>query len=355
MTTLFKNSSCSLPFDTKHEVFLARGTTAIISTISCLIGICLFIFFRLQKSLTHRLSLYLLISALLCSSTMLLQILVNKIQYENSLLCAIVGFMVQFSIWTKFLFTTVVVVMLSGLVLCYSLVQKVEYFYVPFSFLFPITFTWIPFLSNAYGLAGGWCWIRTHDEDCNLILAGLIEQFALCYAPLLILCTINTGLIIVMTFVLSYRACKKSSSYDGIDQEAVCYRQALKETLPLIAYPIIFQILGWLALANRLYRAISDSYTKEEVLWVVHALADPSWGFFSGVTFVLHLLFLGKFKLYKTRQIFSCCKKSYQEISNLPQNARYNTFGTIVSGTETVTSPTEYELENESTIERAYL
>ena len=150
------------------EVFLARGTTAIISTISCLIGTCLFSFFRLQKSLTHQLSLYLLISALLCSSTMLLQMVVNKIQYENSLLCAIVGFMVQFSIWTKFLFTTVVVVVLSGLVLCYSLVQKVECFYVPFSFLFPITFTWIPFLSNAYGLAGEWCWIRTRDEDCNL-------------------------------------------------------------------------------------------------------------------------------------------------------------------------------------------
>ena len=141
-------------------------------------------------------------------------------------------------------------------------------------------------------------------------------------------------------------------NYDGIDQEAVRYRQALKETLLLIAYPIIFQILGWLALANRLYHTISDSYTKEEVLWVVHAVADPSWGFFSGVTFVLHLLFLGKFKLYKTRHFFSCCKKSYQEIS---QNARYNTFGTIVSGTETVTSPTEYEPENESTIESAYL
>ena len=351
MTSSFNNSSCSLPFNTKQEVFLARGTTAIISTISCLIGICLFVFFRLQKNLTHRLSLYLLISALLCSATMLLQMVVNKIQYENSFLCAIVAFMVQFSIWTKFLFTTVVVVVLSGLVLCYCLVQKVEYFYVPFSFLFPVTFTWIPFLNNAYGLAGGWCWIRTHDEDCNLILAGLIEQFALCYVPLLILCTFNTGLIIVMTFILSYRGCKKSSSYDHVDQKTMRYRQALKETLPLIAYPIIFQILGWLALANRLYRAISDSYTNEEVLWVVHAMADPSWGFFSGMTFLLHLFFLGKFKLYKARQLFSCCMKPYQEISNLPQNARYNTFDTIVSGTETVTSsPTEYEPENESTI-----
>ena len=39
---------------------------------------------------------------------------------------------------------------------------------------------------KTYGLAGAWCWIRSIDEECHEIKAGVIEQFTLWYAPVML-------------------------------------------------------------------------------------------------------------------------------------------------------------------------
>ena len=63
--------------------------------------------------------------------------------------------------------------------------------------------------------------------------------------------------------------------------------QLLKISLPLLAYPIVYQILSIFAIANQLYNVVNGHFLLG--LWIAHALSSGSRGFFAGVTLIIHL------------------------------------------------------------------
>ena len=311
---------CSQAFS-EHQrqiLLVVRSSIAMTSMVTCLAAVALWMFFRLHKRFPHRLSLYLLAAALFQSFTLAMNITSLNHDYESdshSKLCSGVGFLVQYSSWGVLLFSTEMVFHLSYLVLMQRELwsSKVELFYLFFPVLFPWLFVWIPFIHNTYGLAGAWCWIRKQDEYCNPFKEGLIEQFALWYVPYFILTIINSISITVITIILCKRTCDKKRQGHKAFQEDVCdikckpfqdgdnrykdeyhqYRQALRETLPLLALPIAFLFLGWFALANRIFRAVSDQSSFP--LALAHAAASPFLGFFVSTSFFIHLVLQGKF------------------------------------------------------------
>ena len=53
-----------------------------------------------------------------------------------------------------------------------------EMFYVILTFSFTFLYAIIPYITDSYGLANAWCWIKIIDENCQMMTSGLIEQFS---------------------------------------------------------------------------------------------------------------------------------------------------------------------------------
>ena len=146
----------------------------------------------------------------------------------------------------------------------------------------PVLFSIVPFVTlkndTLYGLAGAWCWIKLTDKDCNEYKAGVIEQFTLWYGPFMFLAILNCIAMLVVIVVL-YRGARGT-------HEPHQYREALKEMVPLLVYPLIFNTLYCLGVANRIYYAVTEE--AKFSLWVAHSLADPCLPLFIPIAFLLH-------------------------------------------------------------------
>ena len=67
-----------------------------------------------------------------------------------------------------------------------------------------------------------------------------------------------------MVAVLAWRACKKNTSNSENEallmyQQRSQHKKALKELLPLLAYPVLFYVLCLFPLINQIYVAISNN------------------------------------------------------------------------------------------------
>ena len=65
-----------------------------------------------------------------------------------------------------------------------------------FLFVFPLTFNWIPFIRNMYGISGLWCWIKESRDYCSDYVLGLTLIFSMYYAPLIIKSSLCSHLLV---------------------------------------------------------------------------------------------------------------------------------------------------------------
>ena len=233
---------------------------------------------------------------------------------------------------------------------CYQNITKLEPFYLLLPWIFPlITTGWIPFVHNNYGLSGPWCWIRLYNDDCSWNKKGMIEVYGLWYGELFVGQIFNNIALTVVLIILCKRSCHNTISLD--------YCKALKQTLPLVGFPFIFQVLSWISLGIRIHQTVlNGSYV--EWLFHVHAFASSSCGFFAGLFTIFYLVIVSEFR-NKARQIFCCkccCKKirkrsifdkrEYKVLSDLDDH--------VTQYESTVINPTRYSYASESDVEREY-
>ena len=369
----------SLSADERRVLVAILSSGGLAGMLSCSVGLALLVFFKMYKQLSERLSLYLLLSGLFMATVIGSTIVGVRLDFaHHHRLCQAIGFFVQYSIWTLLLLTTFVSFHLSSLVFFYKMFNKLEPFYILFTLVFPLLFSWIPFIHNTYGLAGAWCWIRAFDhEDCSFYIEGLIEQYVLWYGPLFVVLIGNFASTVAVSVVLCYRAFRKppiqraaakrvvesgkaekrktvtfeESMNDAHNEEARLYKKALKKTLPLLVYPIIFNIFSWFALANRIRRVISpgSSYAS----WVIHAIAAPTWAFFVGVMFIIYVIARKKLTkqnikkaAHSWKHSFTRMKRPYMQFQ-VPIGAPAGTDALTTEG-YTVTNPTTWEPKHES-------
>jgi len=141
----------------------------------------------------------------------------------------------QYFAWLKMLFTSWITFYLYMLVeLSHNLnARKHEAFYVISFVLIPLPIVCAPFFTSTYGSAGALCWIMATDSNCNRLTAGMIEQIAMWYGPLVVLTVLNGLAIVRIAFILCQRAWKCDRKvYDPVLPKQN-HRAALKEVLPL--------------------------------------------------------------------------------------------------------------------------
>ena len=287
------NISCSgVTEDLQKQLLIACGIISGLSLIACVLTLilmeclCCFGYIKCifsKKGLpSHRLVFYITISAIIRAMVTLLQTIAAKDEGQHKYWCMAVGFLNQYSAWVVLLFS----LMATIHVLLFSLDKsypKLEFCYFLAPFIVPLTFSWIPFIHDAYGLAGAWCWIRKEDKDCTEYLAGLIEQYILWYVPHFILVVINTVLIIII-FVLMQKVFKQK----GKKEFKTC--NWFLQVLPMLLFTIVYLSLNWLGTINHIYQTI---YPVENIhVWMFHAVSSSSWGLVTGISFTIYLIIL---------------------------------------------------------------
>ena len=260
--------------------------------------------------------------------------------------CKSISFLAEYNLWIKLLFTLCLIFHLFCLAVCLQNFQKLEIGYVLFSILFPLLFSWIPFIHNSYGMVGAWCWIRSWKDDCatQKYLEGIIEQFVLWYGPLFISLTLSVVAVFIILIVLAQRA------YAHKNQESECLienhernqnKKAIKELLPLLAYPVIFYVLSLFPIINRVYSAISSNASFGWALG--HSITESLWGFFSSWALIIHI--------FVTRQL----KKRHVQCKEQPISTKaIADKGTVIYTTYTEGSTnarSKYSIPHESDID----
>ena len=125
---------------------------------------------------------------------------------------------------------------------CFAVLHKnlmkleVLYMYVVTSLLVPAVIACVPLITNTYGRSpdGAYCYIYVKND------VAFIERFALWDGPAMIILLAASTAMIVMVIKLTGRVCLRSK-YEAIT-DGDQFWKALKQLLPLAAFPILFLI-----------------------------------------------------------------------------------------------------------------
>ena len=264
---------------------ILKGVLSLFSCLPCFLVIFIIVYFRSYRFFVYRLALYLTTAAILYSLTTALQMVPGDLfNIHNQQFCEVVGYLAEYGSWVLLLYIYWVIAHLLLLSVCHVSTKKAEKILVVFPSLLPLVFIWVPFINGLYGQAGGWCWIVTATDNCTDIKAGQIEQFVLWYGPMF-LASIGSILVTLTTVIVLCRgACERTNS--DLPQLQDQYRRALKETLPLLVYSILFSLFDWVAISSRVYFALTDQVNYP--LWIVHAIGDACRGLFIPLAYLFH-------------------------------------------------------------------
>ena len=257
------------------------------SVLVCLVAAILVLTLRLYKRVVYRLALYQVLASLAFAIVEVLQaILVNDLYNSES--CAAIGWLTVYTQWMKLLFT----VWATLHIFCFGVFHKtlrLEVLYVVTSLLVPAVIASVPLTTNTYGRMhlgniASLCYIFGNETD-NIDIAAVIERLVLWDGPAMIILFAASTAMAVMVLKLTHKVCwrLKCDSLTEGDQ----FWKALKQLLPLAAFPMLFFIFIIPQLALNIYLATTP--TANKVLFLVAIAFISLWSLASGVTLIVHI------------------------------------------------------------------
>ena len=300
------NESVLLPRE-KFVILVSMSTVGVAAIIVCLIAIAMAVYFKLFGVFFHRLAIYQVLAAMLYSVVCVLQVVFINYDKKPSVyhpICVIEGFMLEYTMWIKLMFTFCLTFHLFFYLTCtrcrerFNNFNRIEKIYILVSMLGPLLFIWIPFVSiNSsgiiYGLAGAWCWIQNwrNDTASDNLPQGEYEQYFLLYGPAII-CLLLSGVAVVVIIVAiirqAYNCCGFEDSCSNWEQ--IERKKMLKVILPLVSYPILSLLFYIPAFINRLIGSISESPNFTSFMW--SAISLPLVGLLAGISLIIHIIIL---------------------------------------------------------------
>ena len=240
---------------------------------------------KLHKKTVYRLALYQSLSSLLFSAQFAAQFVF--IDCDRMMLdadkCTLFAFLDLYSGWTKLIFTACVTFHLFCFAVLHKNYRRLEPLYVVFSLIIPAVIASVPLALRGYGPAGFSCWIEERRNNGSLIRDGVIETFALWYGPSTIILIFTSLAMIVLVIALVRRAYFR--------RPLMRYQngKALKQLLPLAAFPILFSIPP---LLNHIY-SVMDSSSDAQIISPLDAACVIGWSLLTGVSVIVHVAATG--------------------------------------------------------------
>ena len=275
-----------------YTVSWLRTGLSILAAVMCIVAIIFIFLLKAYKMFVHRLVLYLCLAALFSAIMTAIQLapvthVCDHVVVKHPKGCTAAAALIEYSVWATLILTIWIGIHFFTLAVFskdYQKSRKYELCIILTAVIVPIVFCIVPLFHidkmKMYGLAGAWCWIKATDETCRVIQAGVIEQFALWYAPVMLFVLFFFVITVVVIIVLFIK--KKEAATEQQDQ----FSRSLKEMRPLLFYPIIFSAIYSLGFANRIYYAATQKAILG--LWISHAVVDPMFPLIIPLAFFVH-------------------------------------------------------------------
>ena len=276
------NASCSTY---EGGIYFAVKATSLLSNlvsflVSCT-GLFFIILFKRWHFFNQRLVLYLSLATIIVNVTTML----SGIDHEDGI-CAFGGFVSQIGAWVSVNAYVCITATLLLKIFFTTNLEKLDIPIILFIFASPFLFNWIPFIKHSYGKSGPFCWIRNvHEVDgvCELYVFGQTLQLVLWYIPLYIILSI----MIIVYIVIVVKFCFHRKQWVKFDQDVDSQRkQALKYTVSLLAYPVIYFLINIFPFINRIFGLFNPT-TPSPALWFLSGITYPQQG--TGVAIVILL------------------------------------------------------------------
>lgn len=286
------NSSvdCFKEYNSQDYVAVAavRAAVGAFSAVCCLTMVVIIILHKKYRDFSQRLVLNLAITALIHS----LSYTVARVNYRSDLklldpYCYFGGFLNQYSAWIEVLALMCIVyhLIVGGLLgRPTNPSPRLQLVFWLGTYILPLFWCWIPWIEHSYGTSGGWCGIRTMDENCKGYRFGQILQFVIWYIPLYILLFVTCFVAIAVAVKVRRDVHRWAGLYD---EEIRTKRERIKtEIQPLLWFPFIYLILNTFSFIDRIYN-IAEPDNPQIVLTFLHACTSPFRGAFVALVFTL--------------------------------------------------------------------
>ena len=253
-------------------------------------------------------------------------------------LCIAIAWLQLYSFWLKILFTVWVAFHLFCFAVLHRNMKKLEVIYVMTSLLVPALVSGVPLLTGSYGFSRiDGCYIPMYGMDYTVELkVSVIENFALLDAPAMVILLVASIAMIIMLIKLSYRVCWRMKYEPITGGEHDQFREALKQLLPLAAFPIFFFIFVIPVLMFDIINAFVTSKPNRELVFT-QDIFITFWSLSSGVALIVHICLA---------QLTAYCRKIRKS-----QNSLSGTFDPTVgqdSAVSRVNSATNFSLPTDS-------
>ena len=258
------------------------GSLAAVSVATCLVSLSCLLCLKLHRQFLYRLAAYQVTGSLLHALALLCQLTFLNYNVSKYPSCVAISYLFQTAGWVKVCFGGWITFHLFCFAVLLKNMRKLEPLYVISSVLVPIGISSIPLITKSYGPTGEWCWIER--KRCgNSYLTGLVEQIAEWYGPLFVILVLQSAAMLAVMVTVYYRAHRKEDEHVfGREQN----KKAFKQLLPLVAYPILFNILIIPPLIGRAYGFAAEVPTT---LSILSTICIPSWSLSAGVTLLVHM------------------------------------------------------------------
>ena len=307
MGNLNSSDSSSEVIIPRHDrILLSMSSVGAAAIVVCIVALIMALKFRLHKFFIHRLAIYQVLSASLYSIVCVMEVIfINYNDHTHRILCIIEGFLLEYTLWIKLMFTFCLTFHLFCLSVFHVKFARLEVFYVLASVLGPLLFIWIPFVSInesgiTYGLAGAWCWIQNwqNNNASQKLKHGEIQQYTLLYGPAisgLMLCGAAVLVIAVVLICRAYncKCCRRDNDNESqplFNDDLKTKKKILREILPLIIYPILSFMFYIPAFINRLIGSKDKEPNETSFMW--SAISLPLVGLLAGVSLIVHIFIL---------------------------------------------------------------
>ena len=305
----------------------------------CLAAAILVFALRLHVKIVYRLSLYQVLAGIAFAMAETLEIVFlnyDKSPQVYARLCIAIGFFVLYTEWIKVFFTMCVTFHIFCFAVLHKNLKKLEALYVVTSLLVPALFAIIPLITHTYHNSTLGCYINKYNDTVTDEVAE-IERLALWDVPAMVILFAVSTAMVVMMITLTYRVClrRKSEPITDGDQNW----KALKQLLPLAAFPIVFFVFVIPGLIRGIYLSTNTTVNEGALFTAVTCIA--MWGMASGASLIIHIS-VARLYCKKKRKRPLCVSSNYQTIKHAMDEPIVNV---------TMSSVTHFSLPEESAAE----
>ena len=250
-------------------IIRAKRAAGCLSVIGCLFTIFLIVFFKKYKETSQRLIINLSVAAALLASGTLIDDFVYK---EVNTLCKVQGALLTFFVWNCCLWIMTNVLSLYFKLVFHRNMYKYEKCLTAFCWAFPVVPMLAPFISDMYGPAGVWCWIK---NDWRWRLADWYF--------------LRVSSLVVFIYVMIHMTTVMYRMRDTTAASTRAQNTLNKDIKTLRVYPIVYFLVNLFPIVNRIQNAISGNEQTGYVftLLLLQAMMDPSFGAIIAVVYVL--------------------------------------------------------------------